>query len=1077
MFSRRSHCVRNRLVGLLIGLAVLPLSILAGSCFAAERDQLIKGLLDQVQVKRGVCLVLGRDGAVAIDLATQSELLVAVREPNAKQATELRELAEQRGLGMQRLVVHQGGFRRLPFADNVVDAVVATNAGEQMLKTLPVEEVLRVLRPGGRALIGKAVNSQGPSDAVAAIADWAKRGETIRDVAGEWVQFEKEVPVGRDNWSHWEKAPDNNPVSGDTLIRAPYMTQFMAGPLYIGMPSITTVAGGRTFLAVGHIAHHRREWNILNRLIVRNGYNGIVLWDRKLPEGYLVHRSAFIATDETFHMIDGDHCLLLDAATGKEKGQIRIPGLDGDWKWMVLQDDILYVLAGKPEPGAETVLGDRTFGGWSWADLSKGYYGKRIPYGFGDALASYDLKKQVTLWVHKEDSLIDSRGMALRDGKLYVYCPDRHFRALAADDGEVLWTNGGKELLELIEQPGKKLTSTPGFRTMCLVVATPKALIVQGQTRNNVVAISTEDGYKLWTKPKITNNPNAIYVDGNVILGVGPGGSHVVVDPVSGEVKDNLKFNKRACTRLTASGDSFFCRGEGTLRYDRASKKLLIDGAQRPACNDGAIPANGLLYLGPWQCDCNLSLIGNIAKCSAGSFRFDIEATDEERLTTVVDSVAKAAAMEITTKDWPTFRGDNQRSSSSPASPGAKPSMRWSFSPEQTYTPTAPTAAGGLIYVSGSDGAVRAFEGASGALKWRYQTSGVVKFPPTIWEGRAFVGSGDGFVYCLEAASGRLLWRFRAAPVERNIVVYGSLSSTWPVHSGVLVHEGVAYFAAGIIDQDGTYIYALDAETGRIQWQNNSSGHLNAELRKGVSVQGNLSILGNRLLLAGGNQVSPATFNLKTGECLSKGPQQGQPKANNGQFVGVMGKETVVAGGRILHSAVENVSNKNSFVAITPNGGIGLNQGGIPPAWNDDVIGMVNFKHGKLACCEIEKTIARLGKGLRPKNDRNRRFYNLYSALSNDGAVRWQTDMNQPSKFEVVSMAICPDVVVAVFAYQQRARARIEWSVAAFDMKNGAPRWRQSLSNEPLPGGLLVDRDGRVVITALNGGVACLAGP
>ena len=367
MFSRRSHCVRNRLVGLLIGLAVLPLSILAGSCFAAERDQLIKGLLDQVQVKRGVCLVLGRDGAVAIDLATQSELLVAVREPNAKQATELRELAEQRGLGMQRLVVHQGGFRRLPFADNVVDAVVATNAGEQMLKTLPVEEVLRVLRPGGRALIGKAVNSQGPSDAVAAIADWAKRGETIRDVAGEWVQFEKEVPVGRDNWSHWEKAPDNNPVSGDTLIRAPYMTQFMAGPLYIGMPSITTVAGGRTFLAVGHIAHHRREWNILNRLIVRNGYNGIVLWDRKLPEGYLVHRSAFIATDETFHMIDGDHCLLLDAATGKEKGQIRIPGLDGDWKWMVLQDDILYVLAGKPEPGAETVLGDRTFGGWSWA--------------------------------------------------------------------------------------------------------------------------------------------------------------------------------------------------------------------------------------------------------------------------------------------------------------------------------------------------------------------------------------------------------------------------------------------------------------------------------------------------------------------------------------------------------------------------------------------------------------------------------------------------------------------------------------------------------------------------------------
>jgi hypothetical protein len=76
-----------------------------------------------------------------------------------------------------------------------------------------------------------------------------------------------------------------------------------------------------------------------------------------------------------------------------------------------------------------------------------------------------------------------------------------------------------------------------------------------------------------------------------------------------------LGFMKRACTRLTACSDSFFVRGEGTLRYDRDAKKIMIDGAARPACNDGALPANGLLYIGPWQCDCNLSLIGRVAKC------------------------------------------------------------------------------------------------------------------------------------------------------------------------------------------------------------------------------------------------------------------------------------------------------------------------------------------------------------------------------------------------------------------------------------------------------------------------------
>jgi hypothetical protein len=103
-------------------------------------------------------------------------------------------------------------------------------------------------------------------------------------------------------------------------------------------------------------------------------------------------------------------------------------------------------------------------------------------------------------------------------------------------------------------------------------------------------------------------------------------------DPLSGIVLEDLNFRKVACTRLTACPDSLFVRGEWTLRYNRASKKVLIDGAARPGCNDGALPANGLLYIGPWACDCNLSLIGALAKCSAGDFDFDHVATDAERL-------------------------------------------------------------------------------------------------------------------------------------------------------------------------------------------------------------------------------------------------------------------------------------------------------------------------------------------------------------------------------------------------------------------------------------------------------------
>jgi hypothetical protein len=49
-----------------------------------------------------------------------------------------------------------------------------------------------------------------------------------------------------------------------------------------------------------------------------------------------------------------------------------------------------------------------------------------------------------------------------------------------------------------------------------------------------------------------------------------------------------------------------------------------------------------------------------------------------------------------------------------------------------------------------------------------------------------------------------LLWAFwRAA--ERLVPVYGTLMSTWPVTTGVLVDNGTAYFAAGMANYDGTY--------------------------------------------------------------------------------------------------------------------------------------------------------------------------------------------------------------------------------------------------------------------------------
>ena len=1046
-------------------------------CAAENSASFAERIIRWSGTNRGLCAFVGSDESGVLEVTQKTEMLVTVRVANQQAAERLRAMADKQGFGIDRLVVEQGNLNVLPFVDHLVDAVIIPTADQKALESLAATEVVRCLRPHGLAIVG---NPNADATSIPQLEDWAKRGgataiEPIDDMAGTWIRMSKPALAGAGEWTHWENGPDNNPVSQDQVIKAPYMTQFLAEPYYIGMPAITTIAGGRTFLAIGHIAHHRREWDMLNKVIARNGYNGALLWERPLPEGYLVHRSAFIATPDTFYMIDDDGCLLLDPRNGKEKGRLTIPGLFGEWKWMSLIDGVLYALAGRPEPGTETTKGDRTYGGWSWADLSKGYYGKRIPFGFGDTLAAFDVKEQQLLWSHTEGSLIDSRGMSMEGEQVYLYCPDKHLRALDRMTGEVKWTNADSRTLDLIERPGQGLTSTPGFRTASISVATPKALVIQGQTRMNVIGVSPEDGQLLWSKQKITNNPNAIYLDDQLILGVGPGGSHVRIDPESGDVQEDLKFRKTACTRLTASSDSLFCRGEGTLRFDRSSGRLLIDGGARPGCNDGAIPANGLLYIGPWQCDCNLSLIGQVTKCSAGDFRFDHVARKEDRLEISEKPTPQSDASE-TIEDWPTLRGDNQRSASSPVAVISTAEPKWQFRPERANTPTAPTSAGDLVFVGGSDGKVRALEVDGGAVRWEFAIPAPIKQPPTFWMGRILFGGGDGFAYCLDATTGRQLWRFRAAPVERHIMVYGQLGSTWPVHSGVLVRDGVAYFAAGIIDHDGTYVYALDAETGHLQWQNNSSGHLSQDLRKGVSVQGNLSILGNRLLLAGGNQVSPAPFDTETGKCLAEGFDQGRPKANNGRFVGVLHDRWVINGGRVLYSSPENVSTKGYFSATTKAGNFRVNNGGVPPAWNDEILAMVNFKHGSLTCCDAQVVADRMEEGLQAKgNDRNRNWLNsLAEAVQTDGSIRWQTDLGQSNKFEAIALAVCPNAIVCVISQQARFRAQPQWFVVALDQTDGKPIWRREISRQPIMDGLLVSRHGHVVVSLVGGDVVCL---
>ncbi|MHC4355463.1 MAG: class I SAM-dependent methyltransferase, partial [Planctomycetota bacterium] len=320
-------------VVILVGTLMNPLNPTARAADAGA-NAMARKLVGMGGVDRGLCAVIGGQRDLPVQIAQCSNLLVHVREPDPSVVAIQKRLAEEAGLGIDRLIIEQGALKKLPYADNTVDVLIATRVDAGTLSRLSASEVLRVLIPEGRAIIGTTGGTTAQQVDRWILAGKVARGKIRETDSGMWLRFSKPVPPGVDDWSHWEHSPDNNPVSTDQVIKAPYMTQFLAEPYYICMPAITTAAGGRTFLATGHIAHHVREWDMVNKLIARNGYNGTVLWQRDLPDGYLAHRSAFVATKDIFYMLDGDGCLMLDAQTGTEKGRIQIPGLEDDWKWM-----------------------------------------------------------------------------------------------------------------------------------------------------------------------------------------------------------------------------------------------------------------------------------------------------------------------------------------------------------------------------------------------------------------------------------------------------------------------------------------------------------------------------------------------------------------------------------------------------------------------------------------------------------------------------------------------------------------------------------------------------------------------
>jgi hypothetical protein len=356
----------------------------------------------------GLCVLLGDDAcSLAVQVAEKTDLTVYVQLLSDADVDKARRETDDAGFCGTRIFIERGSFSRIHLADNIADIVVDVGESEKV----PEAEILRVLRPNGTAYLGSR-------------------------------KLTKPVPEGLDDWTHPYHGPDNNPVSEDNLARAPYLTQFLAEPRYAPLPQVAVASGGRVFKAFGNVAFKKREEAYLNTLVAFNGYNGSILWKRPLAEGVPVHRNTFVATRDIVYVGDNESCKLINAATGRLVDEIVIPATvarGAAWKWMAIENGVLYALVGEMGQRDPTTRWDRKLHGWPWPGISQGYNQREHPWGFARTVAAIDTKSKEVLWTHVEDEPIDSRAMCMKNGRIFVFSFGKFLASLDATTGRDKW--------------------------------------------------------------------------------------------------------------------------------------------------------------------------------------------------------------------------------------------------------------------------------------------------------------------------------------------------------------------------------------------------------------------------------------------------------------------------------------------------------------------------------------------------------------------------------------------------------------------------------------------------------------
>ncbi|MFH0938269.1 MAG: PQQ-binding-like beta-propeller repeat protein [Planctomycetota bacterium] len=1005
------------------------------------------------------------DELLAVELAKRPSFVVHFVSQDAALVKLLRAKAESEGILGRSLYVEISGSTPLPYANRMVDVLVASGLRDADLTPELKNEWLRVLAPRrGAALVGRA-KAAGDELSLDALKAWTKDiplANTITDGSGTWAILRTDLPVDSDSWTHRCHGPDNAQVSNDATFQAPFLTQWWGMPRQEGFWGMTVVSGnGRLFSLRSSRSAYESVF-----LTARSLNNGIVLWQKSLRQavekekvphgGFISSRSCVVVAGDTLYLAEKDGVLRLNAETGETRDRILGPKPGGQIKWLVVVDGMLAVVAGD-------------------ADIIKPLAYQTVASNpVGRELAVYDTASKKELWRDTVAGDIDERMIAVRGKRLYCIVQDVGLVCRELDTGKIVWTNADPEIKTDFRLPtdfkvlGGLLASQPAL------MALNDVILLRAQWAKNLIALSPVDGSILWKKPSL---PTGGRRDGSFqrsLTGVAVGNLWFYgkrpIDIKTGNDIKGPRFTSSGCGP-TFSTPKYLITCWGKV-MSLASARFLRDTDTKSPCDIGSLVSEGLLISSPSECGCNTEIKGYRALASAGSIQPHTAPPWNDRLTVL--NRDEPAALAVTDADWLTYRHDSRRSGATTASVGGQPKVLWQWKPAGAipysnvwnvdngprlapdFLATAAIAAGGFVWFASHDGIIRCMRADSGKEIWTFATGSILFAPPTVWNGRLLAGGGDGRIYCLDATTGRLLWQFAAAPCDRRIFWFGHLISTWPVVSGVVVQDGMAYAVAGYRKENGIHAYALDPKTGQVAWEKDNAG---TDPWTSLGSLGHCAAAGGRLWLS---SAPSGFFDLKTGDWKALSGYQ------YGCEVGVLDK-WVFQGGRRLSETQDTLNrpfDSANFLAVDADQQsvrFKLNETGTSlPVWDSELAVMPpKALSGGLTAVPTAKLLTWLA-GKFPVEPDPKKIPSP-SIIDWSELKSWTTESVLP-----IAVALAKDRVIVACSDGGKNK------LVAFKRDDGTKDWSVDLPEQPVMNRIALDRDGRIFVALCDGSMLCL---